>query len=167
MSRLPRLKSLPISSSLRGAVGTILSAFLSGYAIGLVPGGWLADRFGPHGVLTTTGLAWAVTIVAIGCIPSCSATAVWLFVAARFLLGLCEACAFPTFNRTAANWMLPTERARSMGLGNGISAANVSLFGRMLSLIGGRRNSRSALLPVPGAGATSVSRSRHSTFSPR
>ena len=42
------------------SLGRVLSAFLFGYAAGLVPGGWLADRFGPRSVLTAAGLSWAV-----------------------------------------------------------------------------------------------------------
>jgi ACS family D-galactonate transporter-like MFS transporter len=42
------------------SLGRVLSAFLFGYAVGLVPGGWLADRLGPRSVLTAAGLSWAV-----------------------------------------------------------------------------------------------------------
>ena len=42
-------KEFDLSSQM---MGNVLSAFLFGYALGLVPGGWLADRFGPHRVLT-------------------------------------------------------------------------------------------------------------------
>jgi ACS family glucarate transporter-like MFS transporter len=107
-------------------MGTILSAFLFGYAAGLIPGGWLADRLGPHRVLAVAGVAWATMTVTIACIPHHSpiqgVPVVALFALVRFLLGLCEACAFPTFNRAVANWMLPGERARSMGLIHGVSA---------------------------------------------
>ena len=47
--------------------------------------------------------------------------AVALLVFFRFLLGLCEACAYPTFNRALANWMRaangPRERTHSRRLG--------------------------------------------------
>ena len=49
-------KEFDLSSQM---MGNVLSAFLFGYALGLVPGGWMADRFGPHRVLTLAGLSWA------------------------------------------------------------------------------------------------------------
>ena len=39
-----------------------------------------------------------------------------LLIAARFLLGICEGCAFPTFNRALASWMRRSERALAIGL---------------------------------------------------
>src|SRR5579859_5957013 len=39
------------------AMGAVLSAFFIGYAAMQIPGGMLADRFGPRPVLTA-GIAW-------------------------------------------------------------------------------------------------------------
>ncbi len=97
------------------ALGTVLSVFLFGYAIGLIPGGYLADRVGPRRLLTIAGLLWGISTAAVACLPYASKAALMALVGARFLLGLCEACAFPTFNRAVANWMLPGERARASG----------------------------------------------------
>jgi ACS family glucarate transporter-like MFS transporter len=102
------------------SLGRVLSAFLFGYAAGLVPGGWLADRFGPRTVLTVAGLSWAVITCLQGLIQKQIAGhavhAITQLVSLRFLLGLCEACAYPTFNRAVANWMRRGERARASGL---------------------------------------------------
>jgi ACS family glucarate transporter-like MFS transporter len=108
------------------ALGAVFSAFLIGYAIGLIPGGYLADRVGPQRLLTAAGLFWGMTTASVACIPRSSPTALTALIAARFLLGLCEACAFPTFNRVIANWMLPGERATASGwlhCGAGIGGA--------------------------------------------
>src|SRR5262252_7743816 len=51
------------------ALGNVLSAFLFGYALGLVPGGWLADRFGAHKVLTVAAIFWALLTALMGCVP--------------------------------------------------------------------------------------------------
>ncbi len=112
------------------ALGWILGAFLFGYAIGLVPGGWLADRFGPWRVLSAAGLSWAALTVWMGLtrtellgVPLNPFTTL---VVARFLLGVCEACAFPTFARAVANWMRRSERAVATGLvqaGSGLGGA--------------------------------------------
>jgi len=100
--------------------GNILGAFLFGYAAGLVPGGWLADRFGPRRVLTVAGLSWAALSMATAFtrskIASLQVNPVAFLVTVRFLLGICEACAFPTFNRALANWMRRSERALASGL---------------------------------------------------
>jgi MFS family permease len=93
------------------SLGRILSAFLFGYAVGLVPGGWLADRFGPRSVLTAAGLTWAVITFFQGLIKKDilghSLDAVVTLEILRFLLGLCEACAYPTFNRALAKLDAP------------------------------------------------------------
>lgn len=115
------------------ALGNVLGAFLFGYAFGLVPGGWLADRFGPHRVLALAGISWAVITLLIGSVrPGTQLLDGGLIlVAARFVLGLCEACAYPTFNRALANWMRRSERARASGLihaGSGFGGAFTPVF---------------------------------------
>ena len=102
------------------SLGNVLSAFLFGYALGLVPGGWLADRFGAHRVLTIAGILWAILTALMGCIPSglgtqTPHTETTLFLM-RFSLGLAEACSYPTFARALANWMRRGERAMASGL---------------------------------------------------
>ena len=102
------------------ALGRVLSAFLFGYAAGLVPGGWLADRFGAYRVLTAAGIGWVLLTLLIACIPgvqkSNEATIETLLVVGRFALGLAEACAYPAFARALANWMRRSERAIASGL---------------------------------------------------
>jgi len=101
-------------------LGHILSAFLFGYALGLVPGGWFADRLGPRKVLTFAAVSWAGLTVMIGLVPKngfgLQQNPGIALVGLRFLLGLCEACAFPTFARALANWIRPSERAMASGL---------------------------------------------------
>jgi MFS family permease len=117
------------------ACGDILSAFQFGYAAGLVPGGWLADRFGPYRVLTVAGLSWSVCTVLIAGVGQDFAARgvdiVSLLFALRFLLGLCEACAFPTFGKALAHWVRRTERAQASGLihsGAGLGGAFTPMF---------------------------------------
>ena len=100
--------------------GIIFGAFLAGYAIGLVPGGWMADRFGPLRVLTAAGTTWGALTILTGLTPGpgfgSTVHPMTLLIAARFMLGVCEGCAFPTFNRALANWMRRSERALAIGL---------------------------------------------------
>jgi MFS transporter, ACS family, glucarate transporter len=102
------------------ALGNVLSAFLFGYALGLVPGGWLADRFGAHKVLTVAGIFWALLTALMGCLPrglfgETQRAGTILFLM-RFSLGLAEACSYPAFARALANWMRRGERAMASGL---------------------------------------------------
>ncbi|MGH9429841.1 MAG: MFS transporter [Terriglobia bacterium] len=125
-------KEFDLSSQM---MGNVLSAFLFGYALGLVPGGWLTDRFGPHRVLTLAGLSWGALTVLMGCVPKQVAGQTLdsgvVLVLARFLLGIYEACPYPTFNRALANWMRRSERAFSSGLihcGSGLGGAFTPVF---------------------------------------
>ena len=100
--------------------GLILSAFQFGYAAGLVPGGWLADRFGPYRVLTLAGFSWSLCTFLMAAagrwLAPVGLDAVGLLFALRFALGVCEACAFPTFAKALAHWLRRTERAQASGL---------------------------------------------------
>ena len=117
------------------ACGLILSAFQFGYAAGLVPGGWLADRFGAYRVLTVAGLSWSLCTVLMAAAGRWLAPddldVVSLLFVLRFALGLCEACAFPTFAKALAHWLRRTERAQASGLihsGAGLGGAVAPLL---------------------------------------
>ncbi len=108
-------------------MGYIFSAFVLGYAIFQIPGGWLGDRLGSRKVLSAAVLWWsfftACTALA-GTLPS----AAWFgvlgsFILIRFLVGLGEAAALPNFNRTVANWFPPRER----GFGIGVSIGGIGI----------------------------------------
>jgi MFS family permease len=95
----------------------------------------MADRFGPHRVLALAALSWGVLTVVMGCVQKqvggVSMNSGLVVVLARFLLGICEACAYPTFNRALANWMRRSERAFSSGLihcGSGLGGAFTPVF---------------------------------------
>src|SRR6266852_4871963 len=68
-------------------LGYIFSAMWCGYALFQVPGGRLADRFGPRRILTL-GMLWAGLFTALaGAVPLGSSIALLLLIAVRFLLG--------------------------------------------------------------------------------
>lgn len=108
-------------------MGYVFSAFVLGYALFQIPGGWLGDRWGSRVVLTGAVLWWsfftACTAVA-GTLP----TAQWLgilgsLILIRFLIGVGEAAALPNFNRSVANWFPLRER----GLGMGVSIGGIGI----------------------------------------
>ena len=65
-------------------IGSLLSAFVLGYALFQAPGGWLGDRFGARRVLTLAILWWSAftAFTAAG-----TAASLWFI---RFLIGLRE-----------------------------------------------------------------------------
>ncbi|MDE3119061.1 MAG: MFS transporter [Nitrospirota bacterium] len=104
-------------------MGEVFSAFVLGYALGQVPGGWLGDRWGPRVVLAIALVWWsiftALTAVA-AMLPIASLLGILgSLVLVRFLMGAGEAAALPNFNRTVANWFPSSERGLGMGIAIG------------------------------------------------
>ena len=137
------MKEFSLSASQMGAVYT---AFLISYAAMNLPGGYLADRFGPRVVLTIVGsgagLFTALTAlggkpglgVYLGVIPS--------FFLFRFALGICTGPLYPTCARTMASWIPRAQHARIWGFiaaGAGLGGATSPLlFSWMISRYGWR-----------------------------
>ena len=93
------------------AMGWVFSAFTLAYALGQFPGGWLGDRIGPRKVLTVIMFWWAIAAVSTG-----AAAGLVTLIAARFLLGLGEAGAFPVATRGMQLWFPKVERGRIQGI---------------------------------------------------
>lgn len=102
-------------------LGWVFSAFVTGYAIFQVPGGRLADKFGPRRTLFFGTLWWGVFTAASAMVPSTLSSALILLLSLRFALGLGEAVVYPASNRLVATWMPSKER----GIANGIIFAGV------------------------------------------
>jgi len=111
-------------------IGWIFSAFLLGYALFQIPGGWLGDRFGPRRVLAFAVFWWsvftAVTAVAGDLFLTALLGVVGSFVVVRVLFSLGEGAGVPNYNRAVTNWVSPQERGLALGLvlsGNSFGAA--------------------------------------------
>jgi ACS family glucarate transporter-like MFS transporter len=92
-------------------MGLVFGAFSLGYALAQVPGGWLADRYGPRLALASVVTAWSVLTALTG--------AAWNLVSLvviRFLFGIGEAGAFPGTARAFVNWLPQSERGRANGV---------------------------------------------------
>jgi len=85
-----------------------LGAFFYTYALGQVPAGWLADRFGPRRVLAFNILAWSACTAATGLAGGFA-----LLVLARLACGLAQAGGYPTSAVLLRRWIPTPERARS------------------------------------------------------
>jgi MFS transporter, ACS family, glucarate transporter len=95
-------------------MGQIFTAFLIGYALFQIPGGFLGDKLGPRLTLAGSSLVWAAMTIFTGLLPSIFGSAIAIFAAlwaVRLLLGVSEATTFPVGNRVVAKWMPPSERA--------------------------------------------------------
>src|SRR6266404_1827021 len=102
--------------------GWVFGAFTLGYAVLMIPGGWLADRFGPRRCLTCIVCLWSAFTMASGAMR-----ALIPLIAVRFLFGLAEAGAYPTASRALYAWMPARERGLALGLLNGGSRVGGAL----------------------------------------
>ncbi len=121
------------------AMGWVLSAFALGYALFQVPGGMLADRFGPRVILSSIVTIWSFFTALTG----------WAWnlislIVVRFLFGAGEAGAFPNMSRAIFSWIPLRERGLVIGLnfsGSRIGAAFALPFVAWLITAYGWRNS--------------------------
>lgn len=108
-------------------IGALFSAFVLGYALFQIPGGWLGDIWGSRIVLTLALLWWSIfTILTALADRLFLVSFLGLFgtlMVIRFLIGTGEAAALPNFNRTVANWFPGSER----GIGMGVAIGGIGL----------------------------------------
>jgi len=108
-------------------MGQIFSAFVFGYALFQVPGGWMGDRWGPRRVLAFAVIWWSIFTALTALAPTLPlANLIGIMgslMVVRFLIGIGEAAALPNFNRSVANWHPPEER----GLGIGITIGGIGI----------------------------------------
>lgn len=111
-------------------MGYVFSAFVLGYALFQIPGGWLGDRWGSRRVLAGAVIWWSL-FTALTALAGTLPIVQWVgilgsLIIVRFLIGVGEAAALPNFNRTVADWLPAGERGLGMGIsigGIGIGAA--------------------------------------------
>lgn len=97
--------------------GMVLGAFGVGYAIIQIPGGYLADRFGPKPVIVTCILLWSCLTFSTGL-----ATTIGALIAVRLVFGMCEGAAMPAFYRQIGDTFEAKERSRATSIaGSGIA----------------------------------------------
>lgn len=101
-------------------MGSVFSAFLLGYTLFQIPGGILADRFGPRKVLTWAAVSWGLCTFLtgmVGKLASVAGVSVWAaLIGLRFVFGICEGPMFPAGTRAVSNWFPLRERAQANGL---------------------------------------------------
>jgi len=91
--------------------GWVVGAFALAYAAFEIPGGWMADRFGPRLTLTRIVLWWSAFTALTGTVSSLPG-----LLMTRFFFGAGEAGAFPNAAASIASWFPLGERGRAFGL---------------------------------------------------
>ncbi|HET6572921.1 MAG TPA: MFS transporter, partial [Fimbriiglobus sp.] len=86
-------------------------AFFIAYALAQVPSGWLSQRYGPRAMMTLYLFGWSVFGVFIAL-----AQDFWTLFAARFLLGLSQAGAYPTAALLIKRWVPDRRRGLASGV---------------------------------------------------
>jgi MFS family permease len=92
-------------------MGDIFSAFVLGYVLFEIPGGWMADRFGARTLLTRIVLWWSAFTALTGL-----AWGYGSLLAIRFLFGCGEAGAFPGCASAISRWFPFAERGRAQAV---------------------------------------------------
>ena len=98
-------------------MGWFISAFFWTYALGQVPSGWLADRYGPRITLTLYILIWSFFTAMMGL-----ATGLVMLLVTRAAYGLGQAGAYPTSANIVSRWIPVSSR--------GTASSMISLGGR-------------------------------------
>ena len=93
------------------AMGVVFGSFALAYALGQIPAGWFADRFGPRMTLTIVVSAWSLFTALTGLAPEFAT-----LVVVRFLFGLAEAGAFPASARAFYTWLPAALHGRANGI---------------------------------------------------
>jgi len=122
----------------------VFSAFVAGYVLFEVPGGWLGDRWGARAVIVRIVLMWSLFTAATGGVKGITALfsskpgpEQWLMalVAVRFLFGVGEAGAYPNIARALGRWFPFRERATAQSfiwlssrLGGAFAPAIIGVF---------------------------------------
>ncbi|MBP2634545.1 MAG: major facilitator superfamily 1 [Firmicutes bacterium] len=96
--------------------GIILSTFFAGYALFQIPGGMLADRFGPRRVMAFAIAWWSIFTSLTGMVFSYP-----IMLICRFVFGLGEGC-FPGSSwKTIATYFPPRERATATAIQSSVN----------------------------------------------
>lgn len=108
------------------AMGGVLSAFFVGYAAMQIPGGWLADRFGPRPVISLSIIGWSIFTFLTGV-----ATSLAVLIVIRVLFGIAEGPYPSAASKAVATWF-PREQ---LGRANGVQLASVNIGAAIAPLL--------------------------------
>jgi ACS family glucarate transporter-like MFS transporter len=119
-------------------LGRVFSAFLLGYAVFQMPGGWLADRWGARRVLMALPWLWVVFTVAVaflglGPLAALGASGFVALLVLRLLMGAAAGPTYPASSEGVSRWVPADARATanawviaSVGFGSAIAPLLIS-----------------------------------------
>jgi sugar phosphate permease len=102
--------------------GQVLSAFFVGYAVSQIPGGLMADRFGPRPMLTGTILWWSLMTGLTALAPG-----LLVLLLTRILFGLGEGPFPPAAYKAMAVWVPRPALGRASGLQQAATAVGATV----------------------------------------
>ena len=133
------------------AQGVILSSFFWTYALMQIPGGWLADRYGPRWIVAGAAVLWgafqAFAALATGFVG---------LLLARLGLGLAEGPTFPAGGKLNAVWLPAKERGRGAVLIDGGAPLGTALGGLIIATLMGVLGSWRAAFAAAGLGTVAA-----------
>jgi ACS family glucarate transporter-like MFS transporter len=107
--------------------GWTVAAFLTGYALFQIPGGFLGDRFGPRRIVAVIAVLWAALTAVTTLVPSAEFASIGVIMASlilvRFLAGVAHAPIYPCTNPVVVNWF----PVGGWALPNGLSSTGLNL----------------------------------------
>ena len=110
---------MPAFGLSQSVMGRVFSAFLLGYALMQIPGGVLADRWGPQRVLHWAAWLWAILTASqalLGVVPGSTISVLTALIVLRCALGVAEAPTFPASARAIASAIPAGAAARANGI---------------------------------------------------
>jgi ACS family D-galactonate transporter-like MFS transporter len=131
--------------------GVILSCFFWTYALMQIPGGWLADRFGPRAIITAATLGWG----AFQALAAAATSAVWLLLM-RLGLGAAEGPIYPSGGKLNAVWMPQKERGRGAVILDGGAPLGTAIGGVIIAGLIALFDSWRLAFIIAGAGTIAV-----------
>jgi ACS family D-galactonate transporter-like MFS transporter len=127
--------------------GLLLSSFFWTYAFMQIPGGMLADRFGPRGVIAAATIGWgffqAIAAVCTGWVS---------LLVTRLGLGAAEAPIYPAGGKLNGIWMTQNERGRGATLLDGGAPLGAALGAILISALIATLGSWRMAFVIAGAG---------------
>jgi MFS transporter, ACS family, D-galactonate transporter len=133
------------------AQGILLSSFFWTYALMQIPGGWLADKYGPRPIIAGATILWGA-FQALAAL----ATGFLSLLVARLALGVAEGPTFPASGKLNAVWMPAKERGRGAVLIDGGAPLGTAFGGLIIAALIVAFDSWRAAFVVAGLGTVAA-----------
>lgn len=132
---------MPEYSLTETQMGLVYSSYLTIYALCMIPGGWLIDRFGPMKALLFLGFGSALLVPLTGSAVFASTASMLLVLCViRAMLGFINTPMHPAAARSVSFWFPVPERSLANGFVTGAAVTGVTLtyfvFGFLMDRFG-------------------------------